>query len=107
MTQNHCGNFSDPIGVTGGIAPLEDGGHPHTDSQSNADILNNQFTSVFNIEDPNIIPVPSGPPYPFMPDFVDNVCGMQKLLHNVKPNKASGLDHIPCRVLKEAAHDWL
>ena len=67
----------------------------------------NQFNSFFNIEDTNDIPVLSGPSYPFMPEYVANVCVVQKLLHNVKPNKASGPDHIPCRVLKEAARDWL
>ena len=41
-----------------GIAPLKDSGHLHTDSQSKANILNNQFTSVFNIEDTSDIPVP-------------------------------------------------
>ena len=30
---------------------------------------------------------------------------MQKLLHTIKPTKASGPDSIPCRVLKEAANE--
>ena len=88
-----------------GIAPLKDSGRLHTDSQSKANILNNQFTSVFNIEDTSDIPVPSGPSYPSMPEFEINVCGVQKLLHTIKPNKASGPDSIPCRVLKEAASE--
>ena len=88
-----------------GIAPLKDSGRLHTDSQSKANLLNNQFTSVFNIEDINDIPVPSGPSYPSMPEFEINVCGVQKLLHTIKPNKASGPDSIPCRVLKEAANE--
>ena len=40
-----------------------------------------------------------------MPEFEINVCGVQKLLHTIKPNKASGPDSIPCRVLKEAASE--
>ena len=38
-----------------------------------------------------------------MPDIVVDVRGVHKLLSNIKPNKASGPDSIPCRVLKEAA----
>ena len=72
---------------------------------SKANLLNNQFTSVFNIEDTSDIPVPSGPSYPSMPEFEINVCGVQKLLHTIKPNKASGPDSIPCRVRKEAANE--
>ena len=52
-----------------GIAPLKDSGRLHTDSQSKANILINQFTSVFNKEDISDIPVPSGPSYPSMPEF--------------------------------------
>ena len=65
------------------IAPLGDSGHLHTDSQSKANILNNQFTSVFKIEDISDIPVPSGPSYPSIPEFEINVCGVQKLLHTI------------------------
>ena len=88
-----------------GIAPLKDGSLLHIDSQSKADTLNSQFTSVFNIEDPNAIPVPFVPYYPSNPDFIVKVCVVQMLFHNVKPNKASRPGDIPCSVLKEAAHE--
>ncbi len=32
-----------------------------------------------------------------------NIAGVAKLLRNIKPNKATGLDGIPARVLKEIA----
>ena len=86
-----------------GISPLKDGGQLFSDSQSKADILNRQFTSVFNIEDTSDIPVLPGDPFPAMPDIIVDVRGVTKLLNNIKPNKASGPDSIPCRILKEAA----
>ena len=39
-----------------GIAPLKNQRRLHSHSQSKADILNNQFTSLFNIEDSSDIP---------------------------------------------------
>ena len=40
-----------------------------------------------------------------MPDIEVEVRGVQKLLHNIKPNKATGPDGIPCRLLKEVANE--
>ena len=40
-----------------------------------------------------------------MPSIEIDVHGVEKLLSNIKPNKASGPDAIPCRVLKEAASE--
>ena len=86
-----------------GISPLKEGGRLFSDSQSKADILNRQFTSVFSVEDTTTIPTPPGDVFPSMPDIVVDVHGVHKLLSNSKPNKASGPNSIPCRVLKEAA----
>ena len=86
-----------------GIAPLKYNGRLHTDCQSKVYTLNNQFTSVFNIDDTGDIPVPSGQSYPSMPEFGINICDVEKVPHIIKPNKTSGPDTIPCRVLKEAA----
>ena len=86
-----------------GISPHKEGGRLFSDSQSKADILNRQFSSVFSVEDTTTIPTPPGDPFPSMPDIVVDVRGVPKLLSNIKPNKASGPDSIPCRVLKEAA----
>ena len=86
-----------------GTSTLKEEGRLFSDSQSKADILNQQFTSVFSVEDTTTIPTPPGDVFPSMPDIVVHFRGVHKLLSNIKPNKASGPDSIPCRVLKEAA----
>ena len=40
-----------------------------------------------------------------MLDIVVEAHGVEKLLSTVKSSKASGPDEIPCRVLKETAHE--
>ena len=87
-----------------GIAPLKTDGCLYSDSQSKADILNRQFSSVFTRENTIDIPVLPGVSYPSMSDIVVEPYG-EKLLSKVKPSKASGPDEIPCRVLKETAHE--
>ena len=82
---------------------LKEGGRLFSDSQANADILNRQFSSVFSVEYTTTIPTPPGDPFPAMPDIVVDVRSVHKFLSNIKPNKASEPDSIPCRVLKEAA----
>ena len=86
-----------------GISPLKEGGRLFSDSQSKADILNRQFTSVFSVEDTTTIPTNPGDVFPSIPHIVVDICGVHKLLSNIKPNNASGLDFISCRLLKEAA----
>jgi len=88
-----------------GIAPLKTNGCLYSDSQSKADILNHQFSSVFTRENTTDIPVLPGASYPSMSDIVVEPYGVEKLLSKVKPSKASGPDAIPCRVLKETAHE--
>ena len=44
-------------------------------------------------------------PHPSMRDIKVSTSGIQKLLEQVKPNKASGPDQIPARVLKECASE--
>jgi len=87
-----------------GIAPLKTDGCLYSDSQSKADILNRQFSSVFTRENTIDIPVLPGVSYPSMSDIVVEPYGVEKLLSKVKPSKASGPDEIPCRVLKETCH---
>ena len=88
-----------------GIAPLKDDGRLFSDSQNKADILNRQFTSVFTREDTSSIPPLPDRNYPSMPNIVVQIPGVKKLLSNIKPNKASGPDAIPCRLLKETAEE--
>jgi len=88
-----------------GIAPLKTNGCLYSDSQSKADILNHQFSSVFTRENTTDIPLLPGDSYPSMSDIVVEPYGVEKLLSKVKPSKASGPDAIPCLVLKVTAHE--
>ena len=52
-----------------GVSPLKENGQLHSDSRRKAEILNNQFCSVFNSEDTTNIPKLTGPPNTEMPKF--------------------------------------
>ena len=88
-----------------GIAPLKRDGQLFSDGPSKADILNSQFSSVFSREDISHIPSLSGPKFPDISGLTITVNGVTKLLSNVKPNKATGPDNLPCRLLKEASNE--
>ena len=83
-----------------GISPLKDGGKLHTDSIKKAEILSNQFKSVFTHEDTAAIPHLHGPDYPTIPSLEVTPLGVTKLLKCINPKKAQGPDEIPCRILK-------
>ena len=87
---------------------LRNGQSYTTDSREKANLLNTFFHSVFNpsdIEPPASFPNPS--------KTLDNQLSEIELieeevaavLRNLDPNKASGPDGIPCRLLKEVAHE--
>jgi hypothetical protein len=87
---------------------LRNGQSYTTDSREKANLLNTFFHSVFNpsdIEPPASFPTPS--------KTLDNQLSEIELieeevaavLRNLDPNKASGPDGIPCRLLKEVAHE--
>ena len=90
-----------------GIAPLksETSGTLHSDSLSKAEILNDQFTSVFtnDVDDPNSGSVLEGPPLPPIDDISFEVKGIEKLLKNLNVKKAGGPDNIGCKILRELA----
>jgi hypothetical protein len=88
-----------------GVAPLKHEGKLHSFAKDKADILNQQYQSVFTKEDDHSIPTPSGTPFPAMDDITVNEAGVCKLLRNINPHKAAGPDEIPARVLKECADD--
>ena len=83
-----------------GISPLKDGGKLHTDSIKKAEILSNQFKSVFTHEDTTAIPHLQGPDYPTIPSLEVTPLGVTKLLNGINPKKVQGPDEIPCRILK-------
>ena len=88
-----------------GVSPLLKNGVLHTENQSKAEILNDQFVSVFTHEDTSDVPHLHGPTYPSISDLHVSTKGVEKLLGNIKPSKAAGPDQIPCRFLKELASE--
>ena len=85
------------------VAPLKSQEKLFADGRSKAEILNNQIKSVFTTEKSSDIPTPYGPNFPPIGNIQVNINGVQKLLSNIKVNKTTGPDNIPCRILKEAA----
>ena len=87
-----------------GIPTLKKDGKLESDNKAKAEILNDQFKSVFTKENPQL---PSLPELntPTMPDIIISVEGVAKLLHDLNPSKASGPDNISARILKLAAEE--
>ena len=88
-----------------GISPLKENGRLFSGAKDKADILGRQYESVYTNEDVSNIPEPVGEPYPPMKELHVSVEGVTKLLRKVNPNKASGPDSIPARILKELADE--
>jgi len=62
-----------------------------------------ELKSVFTREDKFYIPSLHDTPYSSISDLHISKEGVAKLLKEFNPNKASGPDKIPCRLLKELA----
>ena len=88
-----------------GVAPLRDKGKLFSAPRDKANILNNQYSSVFTREDKSNIPEPPGDPYPTMNEITVTEEGVLRLLLKTNPHKASGPDQLPARILKECAHE--
>ena len=71
--------------------------------KSKAEILNEQFQSVFTKENLNKFPNKGKSPYSTMEDIKINSKGVHKFLKNLKLHKATGPDSIPSFILKAAA----
>ncbi|KAK3101678.1 hypothetical protein FSP39_005405 [Pinctada imbricata] len=85
-----------------GVAPLKSSdGLTYSDQATKANILNEQFSSVFNAnEDLTTIEDIKSPPYSPMPDIEISTRGVQKLLAGLNIHKASGPDGVSTRLLK-------
>ena len=84
-------------------SPLRDASNKlQYDAQTKSNILNNQFSSVFNRSDDKDVPLLGHTIEP-MPQIKVTVDGVLKLLKNLSPNKSPGPDGIPARLLKELA----
>ena len=68
--------------------------------QEKANLINNQFQSVFTQENISDIPTPDGPQLPDISDIDIITEGVDKVLTDVNVNKASGPDKIPNQLLK-------
>ena len=86
-----------------GISPLKQDGKLHNDSKDKAEILNNQFKSVFTQPSTSEIPEPQGPRTPILPPLVINYNGVYTLLSKLNIHKAMGADQIPNILLKKTA----
>ena len=90
-----------------GVAALKSpSGSLQLDSMQKANVLNQQFSSVFNSnEDISTIPYKDRSPYPSMGNISVSPAGVFKLLSELDPHKATGPDEIPTRLLKELAQE--
>ena len=70
-----------------------------------AEILNQQFQSIYTKEDPSSIPDKGPSLYSSMEDIKVNPNGVKKLLKDIRPFKASGPDGIPTFLLRAAAEE--
>ena len=88
-----------------GIPILSDTDGLHITDNAKAEALNRQFVSVFTNDDGNSLPDKGPSPFPDMDDINFTQPGIEKLLDNIKPNKAPGPDELPARVLKEVSKE--
>jgi len=89
-----------------GIAPLKNrDGFIHSDSKAKAEILNDQFRSVFTEEDTTTMPDKGPSPHPTMADITIQSKGVRKQLAGLNAHKASGPDGISNAILKIAADE--
>ena len=90
-----------------GVTPLIHDGQLHSRSKDKAEILSDQFKSVFTQDDGGAIPQLEGHAYPSIGHLHISAVGLAKLLHSLKVCKVSGPEIIPVRVLKELIVDSL
>ena len=89
-----------------GVAPLrKTDGFLHNDAPTKAEILNQQFHSVYTKEDASNIPDMGNSPYQDMQDLKISEEGARKLLKNIKVHKATGPDEIPAKFLHDFADE--
>ena len=72
-------------------------------ARDKAQALNQQFSSVFTKDNLEEFPVLDHHDMPDLPKLTITVAGVQKLLEDLQPNKTTGLDQIPAKILKSAS----
>lgn len=89
-----------------GVAPLKNkDGFIHSDSKSKAEILNDQFCSVFTEENMSCMPDKGPSPHPTMDRIIIQTKGVFKQLAGLNPHKATGPDCIPTAILRIGAEE--
>ena len=88
-----------------GVAPLLKDGILQCEASTKANLLNDQFASVFTHENTSNLPDLGNILHPRVPDFTFDQEGIRKLLAKLKPHTASGPDNLPAHLLKEAADE--
>ncbi|KAK2166213.1 hypothetical protein NP493_1331g00010 [Ridgeia piscesae] len=86
-----------------GVAPLKKNGSLVCDSKEKAEILLDQFQSVFTRDGGSAPPHLDPPQHPIISDININTAGVCKLLKAINPHKACGPDQIPNVILKNCA----
>ena len=86
-----------------GIAPLKKGNHLISDSKGKANLLLQQFKSVFTRTTDTLLPNTRIQCKSRIKNIKIHTKGVEKLLAKVNPSKSSGPDNIPNRILKECA----
>ena len=87
------------------MSPLLREGQLATDSKSKAEILLQQFSSVFTKKMTGPMPIVQKQVEECLENMKIDKKGVQKLLQNINPSKASGPDEIPNIVLKECSNE--
>ena len=87
-----------------GIPTLNNNNKLESDSRLKAEILNSQFKSVFTHENVHLTQEPSTN-IPPMPGIIIATEDVARLLHGLNPNKATGPDDIPARILPLTANE--
>ena len=84
-----------------GVALIKSEGKLHSNPTDKANLLNQQFKSVFVQEDTSSeIPKLYIPPFPGIDNLRIDTAGIAKLLRTLKCNKAPGPDQLPNTYLK-------
>ena len=88
-----------------GVAPLKHQNSLNGNPRDKAEILNDQFYSVFTHEDLSDLSQCADPAYSSIPDVSFSTDGILKLIKSLNINKASGTDNISARVLTICAEE--
>ena len=86
-----------------GVAPLKTNGQPVNDSKGKAEILIRQIKSVFTREQNIALPKTTKHVKDTIPTIIIRPEGVEKLIKQLNPPKASGPDGIPNIILKECS----